>query len=128
MKKKITSHHWNQSEGQKVRILAQIGYVHGQVGGEKGLDLAAGERVYVLWEGVSDRGRADHVLEDQVPAHDECDQLAYGHVDVDVGRAGAGNARAQLRVADPGEEGGQASDQEREEDGGTGERGDHGAH
>lgn len=41
----------------------------------------------------------DEVLEDQIPADDEGDELADGDVAVDVGRAGLGHARSELGVA-----------------------------
>ncbi len=47
-----------------------------------------------------DRGGAERVLEDQVPADDPGDELAERRVGIGVGRAGDRHARSELRVAE----------------------------
>ena len=64
-----------------------------------------------------DRGRAEGVLENQVPADDPREELAQRGVAVGVGRAGNRHARRELRVAQARERTGHARQQHRQHDG-----------
>jgi len=59
-----------------------------------------GQRVEHAAEGTGACGRADQVLQDEVPANEERHELPHRHVAVGVGRArGLGDPHAKLSIA-----------------------------
>ena len=70
--------------------------------------------VEVLAPRDGDRGRADRVLEHQIPPDDPGDQLAHRHVRIRVRAAGDRDHRRELGVAESGEGAADARDDERE--------------
>lgn len=63
-------------------------------------DGVVGQRVEHAAEGAGTRGRADQVLQDEVPADEERYEFAHRHVAVGVGRArGLGDPHTELSVA-----------------------------
>lgn len=82
---------------------------------EEALYAIVDERVEVGGEGARHTGRADHVLEDQVPSDDECHELADRDERVDVSRAGAWYSTSELGVAQTSEDRGNGGHQERED-------------
>ena len=75
----------------------------------------ADEVLEVVRPAVRDGRRAHGVLEHQVPADDPGEQLAQRGVGVGVGRAGHRDHRGELRVAQRGEDAGDAGDHEGED-------------
>ena len=62
------------------------------------------------------RGGAEHIFEDQIPADDPGDEFAQGRVGISVGAAGNRHRRRHLRVAQSGEDAGDRAKHERERD------------
>lgn len=62
----------------------------------------------------------NHVGQNEVPPGDEGPDLPHSHVAVQVSRAGLGNARPKLGVAQAGHDRGQSGDQEGDDDTGAG--------
>ena len=80
------------------------------------------ERDHVARPADADRGGADQVLEDQVPADDPGDELPHRRVRIGVRAAGDGDHRRHLGVAKPGEPRSDARNDERQRDGRSGVR------
>ncbi len=70
-----------------------------------------------------DGGRAEGVLENEVPANDPGEELAESGVAVGIGRAGNGNQRGKLGVAEPREDAADAGKNEGDDNRGAGEQG-----
>ena len=88
-----------KSDRTNTWILREAADVHGKVEAEELLDAVVDERVEIGAERTSHTRRADHVLEYEIPADDERQELADGHVCVDVGATGLGHARSELGIA-----------------------------
>ena len=78
------------------------------------------ERAHVARPAHADRGRADQVLEDEVPADDPRDELAHGGVGVGVGATGDRDHGGHFGVAQAREGRRDGGDGERKGDGGPG--------
>ena len=67
-----------------------------------------------------DRGGAERVFQNQIPADDPGDEFAHRRVGIGVGAAGDGHGRSHLGIAQAGKRAGDAADDEREHDGRAG--------
>ena len=94
----------------------------GAESGRKAQAQLAEQRHEVAGPPDGDRGRAEGVLQHQVPADDPRDQLAERRIGVGVGRAGDRNAGSELGITERGEPARDAREHHREHDGRPGVR------
>ena len=120
-------HHRRQVEDRAGRVPGAVAGIVGERGdgeGRRHHDAEVLEEAHDIARPADrDRGGAERVFEDQIPADDPGDELAHRRVGIGVGAAGDRHHRGHLGVAEAGEGAGEGAEHERQGDRRTGVRG-----
>lgn len=79
-------------------------------------DNPSEERIHISTPRSRDGRRSDHVFQQDIPPYDEGPELPQADVRVHVGGTGFGHSSAELRVAEGGEDGSEAGQEEGDDD------------
>lgn len=96
----LTRYKQDQSKREEVRIVCQKWDIYRRDASHGLPDGVVGQAVDVVGHALGHAGGADDVLQDEVPADGEGDELAHTDVAVHVSRAGFGHAGRELGIAE----------------------------